>query len=70
MKATTIETLVRVAAIYRDAIDAGTPPLAAVAERLGISRRAAADRVYRARAAGLLEATSRGRTTRPATRGI
>lgn len=69
MKAGTIERLVLVATVYRAAVEAGRDPLPAVAERLGITRRAAADRVYRARAAGLLEATSRGRATRASERG-
>jgi hypothetical protein len=64
VKPRTIEQLVLVATTYRAAVAAGQPPLPAVAERLNISHRAAADRVYRARSAGLLEATSKGRATR------
>lgn len=64
MRRSTADMLTRVRDIYRAAVEAGDPPLFEVAKRFGITHRAAADRVYRARAAGLLEATSRGRMTR------
>lgn len=64
MSRRTADMLIHVAQIYRGAVDAGEPPLIAIATRLGITHRAAAQRVFRARAAGLLEATSKGRMTR------
>lgn len=69
MSRQTADMLIRVASIYKAAVEAGAHPLPVVAERLGITRRAAAQRVYRARAAGLLTATSRGRATRLPERG-
>jgi hypothetical protein len=58
----TPDDLARVAAIYRAG---GTRPTAAVADALNISRSAAAKRVARARAAGLLERTTQGRAGGP-----
>lgn len=68
MSRRTADMLIHVAQVYRGAVDGGRPPLLAVAARLGITHRAAAQRVYRARAAGLLEATSKGRATRTSRR--
>jgi hypothetical protein len=55
------EALDEVAAIYRQAWREGGNPTAAVSQAIGISRSAAAKRVRRARDAGLLPETSRGR---------
>jgi hypothetical protein len=52
---------IRTAVIYRTALFVNEPPTAAVAEAAGISQEAAAKRVQRAREAGLLEPTTRGR---------
>lgn len=55
------DALAEVAAIYMAAWQARENPTQAVAERVGLSRSAAAKRVARARAAGLLPPTSKGR---------
>lgn len=61
------EVLAEVAAIYREAWGGQGParrnPTQAVAEKLAISRSAAAKRVRRARDAGLLPETTRGRAS-------
>ena len=49
------------AALYASALSVGQHPTAAVAAGLNISRSAAAKRVARARALGLLPATTRGK---------
>lgn len=51
-----------VADIYLEAMRAGDPPRQAVADTFGISPSSAANRIARARAHGLLPATTRGRT--------
>lgn len=53
-------TLEDVAAIYLDALDAGKPPRMAVADKLHLSKSAAAQRIARAREAGLLAPTRKG----------
>lgn len=53
-------TLEDVAAVYLDALDAGKPPTKAVKDKLHLSKSAAAQRVARARAAGLLAPTRKG----------
>src|SRR5207245_2076856 len=53
--------LVRVASIYRQAWEAHRPPTKAVAENLHLSHSAAAKWVAKAREAGLLAPTERGR---------
>jgi hypothetical protein len=58
-----VQALTEVAAIYREAWRAGLNPTQAVAEALSLSRSAAAKRVRRARDAGLLPETTRGRPT-------
>lgn len=55
------EHFARVAEIYRDAWRDGENPTVAVAERMHVSRSAAAKWVARARGLGLLPETSRGR---------
>lgn len=55
------DALAEVADIYRQAYAAGLSPTRAVAEALSLSPSAAAKRVGRARAAGLLPPTTRGR---------
>lgn len=57
-------TLEDVAAIYLDALDEGRPPTKAVQEALHLSKSAAAQRVARARAAGLLGETRKGLPSR------
>lgn len=57
-------TLEDVAAIYLDALDEGRPPTQAVARALVLSKSAAAQRVARARAAGLLGETRKGLPSR------
>lgn len=59
----TADALAEVARIYRDAWAKRRNPTKAVAEALSLSRSAAAKRVRRARDAGLLPETSRGRAT-------
>ncbi len=54
--------LEQVAAVYRAAWREGRPPTQAVARHFQLSSSAAAKRVARARAAGLLPATSQGRS--------
>lgn len=61
MRARTIEQLAWVATIYRAAMANGEPPTRAVARQLDLSHMAAAKRVQRAREAGLLPSTARGR---------
>lgn len=61
----TKDRLGRVARIYRNAGRDGLPPTKTVADKLGISRNAAAALVARARRAGLLPATTTRRATRP-----
>lgn len=56
MSRKTCDMLIRVSHIYRGSIDAGTSPVDAVASKLGLSYGAAAQRIYRARQAGLLPA--------------
>lgn len=65
MKASTIERLQRVAAVYREAAMTGAPPTQAVAQREEVSYSAAAKLVWRTRLAGLLPATTPGVVTRP-----
>lgn len=60
----TEEMLRRVAEAYAQAAEAGRPPVAAVADLLGVSRHAAAQRVMRARKAGFLPSTEPGRCPR------
>lgn len=62
------DKLRRVATVYGAAAEAGQPPTLAVARRFRVSKSAAANLVARARGAGLLPATSRGRATPGATR--
>lgn len=50
----------RVASHYRNAIRDGHPPTKTVATRLGISHTYAANLIAKARAAGRLDATTRG----------
>ena len=57
-------TLEDVAAIYLDALDEGQPPTKAVQEALHLSKSAAAQRVARARTAGLLGETRKGLPSR------
>jgi len=52
----------KVAAVYRAALAAGEPPRRAVARAFQLSPSAAANRIARARAHGLIPATTRGRT--------
>lgn len=54
MSRRTADTLIRVAQIYRGAIDAGTSPVDDVARKLDITRDAAKQRIRRARLAGVL----------------
>lgn len=60
MRESTRKRLERVAEVYREAWQAGSPPVKTVAERLGITEASASSYVARARAAGLLPATSPG----------
>ena len=57
-------TLEDIAAIYLDALDEGRPPTKAVQEALHLSKSAAAQRVARARDAGLLGETRKGLPSR------
>jgi 8-oxo-dGTP pyrophosphatase MutT (NUDIX family) len=59
---TPADRLVRVAEIYRAALSAARPPVKAVAEELPASRSTAGRLVGLARRAGLLSATTQGRT--------
>jgi hypothetical protein len=59
------EALAEVASVYRNAWGRGLNPTQAVAEALSLSRSAAAKRVRRARDAGLLPETTRGRAAAP-----
>lgn len=52
---------VRVAAVYRLAYACGLPPTSEVASALGVSQSVAGNRVMRARKAGLLDPTVKGR---------
>jgi hypothetical protein len=54
--------LAEVAAVYRQAWKRGRPPTEAVADHFTISQSAAAKRVSRARQAGYLPPTTRGRS--------
>lgn len=56
MSLRTADSLARVAAIYRDAVDQQRSPVDAVAEKLDITTDAAKQRIRRARRAGLLAA--------------
>lgn len=51
-----------VSTIYRMALLAGRPPTAAIAREFGITRRAATDRIRRARLAGFLPPTTPGKS--------
>jgi transposase len=51
----------RAAAAYRDAVDHGTPPVAAVAAALQVSRSTAGRRIRAARDVGLLPSAQPGR---------
>jgi hypothetical protein len=64
------EALAEVAAIYMAAWRARGNPTKAVAESLSLSRSAAAKRVARARQAGLLPATTKGRPAGRGTDGV
>jgi len=55
------DSLAEIARAYRAAWQSGAAPTVAVAERFSLSRSAAAKRVARARSAGLLPPTTRGR---------
>jgi hypothetical protein len=57
------DALAEVATIYREAWQGGLNPTKSVAEALSLSRSAAAKRVRRARDAGLLPKTTKGRAT-------
>lgn len=54
MSRKTADMLIRVAAIYRGAVEAGRSPVDAVAGKLDITPEAAKQRIYRARRAGVL----------------
>jgi hypothetical protein len=60
----TAATLVRVAELYREAIEAGKPVTAYIASELVVSESRASSLIYEARQAGKLPKTTRGRKTR------
>lgn len=63
MRKSAADRLRLAAEVYRDAAAEGGKPTKAVAERFGISSGGASNLVARARAAGLLPPTSRGKAT-------